>query len=162
MSLRQAARLRRARGIDDAGLGLRELLEEKDDDEEESSAEESPRCSLSSLAFARAAMGSWSDSPSEDENDNEREDEEYTPAEPCTEDTSKLTSQRTQKEKRRRRSKVNVMKKKMIGEEDDEILDCIIADLKQNAEAKIAAEDDRLPTVINPLSCLRTDSKVFS
>ncbi len=169
MSLRQAARLRRARGMDDADL--RALVEEKDDDEEESSEEEAPEHSFtSSLALARVAMGSWSsDSSSGDENKYEREEEdeeEYTPTEqPCTEDTSKLTSHRKRKEKRGRRSKVNVMKKNDTFREendDDEILDCIIAELKQNTEAKVAADGDELPTVINPIPCLRTDSKVFS
>ncbi len=157
MSLRQAARLRRARGIDDAGLGLKELLEEKNDDEEES-----PRHSSSSMVFARAAMGWSSESPSEDENDNEGEDEEHTPTEPCTEDIPQQhTSQRRSKKKRGGGSKANMQKKNMIQKTDDEILDCVVADIERNDEAKMTAEGDRLPTVINPQSCLRTDSKVF-
>ncbi len=163
MSLRQAARLRRARGIGDAGLGLKELLEENNDDEEESSTEESPRHSSSSLVFARAAMGWSSESPSEDDNDNEGEDEEYhTPTEPCTEDIPQQhTSQRRSKKKRGGGSKVNMQEKYMIQKTDDEILDCVIADIEHSDEAKMTAEGDRLPTVINPLPCLRTDSKVF-
>ncbi len=165
MSLRQAARLRRARGIDDAGLGLKELPEEKNDNEEESSAEESPR-HASSFAFARAAMGWSSESPSEDENDNERGDEEehHTPTEPCTEDMPPQhhTSERRSK-KRGEESKVNMQKKNRIQNTDDEIIDYAIADIEHNDEVKMTIEGGgRLSTVINPLSCLRTDSKVFS
>ncbi len=165
MSLRQAARLRRARGIDDTGLGIKALLEERNNDEEESSTDESPRHSSLSLAFTRAAMGSWSESPSEDENDNEREDKEQTPVAPYAERTSELTCQRKQKENKggRGSSKVNMQKKRIVQEKDDEILDCIIAGLEHNDEAKMAsAEDCQTPNVANPLSCLRTDSKVFA